>query len=442
MEVQVAETGPCSRSLQITIPPEQVTEHLDQMYEAASQQVQVKGFRPGKVPRKMIEKLHGPAILHEAKEQLLNRYFQEACQSREIQPIGRIKIDDFEQLEVKTGEGFAFTAQVDVKPQFELPEAKGLEIPAYEAEANDEDIDNALKEIAFQKRKLQQVDEPIEDGDFVKCDYTFVDADGNDVHERSGTQLNTRIPINGVDQDAYAEALIGKRAGETVEMPITFPDNFEKEAVRGQEGKVRVHLHEVMRVVPPPIDDELAKGMEFETLEQMRADLRERISAEKTRLGKQRQEEAALDQLAKAAEIPLPPSLVEEQQEASLRAFAQRLQEQGLGEEEIRNKLEESKAEAQQDAERRVLLFFLIEAIAQQQGLQVEPADEQAELEQIAAANSNEQQRITAAQVRQHLESENRLGELRLALLERKVREFLRENGKIVDKQTVDKTEG
>ncbi|HEB54061.1 MAG TPA: hypothetical protein ENI87_12475, partial [bacterium] len=244
------------------------------------------------------------------------------------------------------------------------------------------------------------------------------------------------------DQDAYAEALIGKRAGETVEMPITFPDNFEKEAVRGQEGKVRVHLHEVMRVVPPPIDDELAKGMEFETLEQMRADLRERISAEKTRLGKQRQEEAALDQLAKAAEIPLPPSLVEEQQEASLRAFAQRLQEQGLGEEEIRNKLEESKAEAQQDAERRVLLFFLIEAIAQQQGLQVEPADEQAELEQIAAANSNEQQRITAAQVRQHLESENRLGELRLALLERKVREFLRENGKIVDKQTVDKTEG
>ena len=221
MEVQVAETGPCSRSLQITIPPEQVTEHLDQMYEAASQQVQVKGFRPGKVPRKMIEKLYGPAILHEAKEPLLNRYFQEACQSQEIQPIGRIKIDDFEQLEVKTGEGFAFTAQVDVKPQFELPEAKGLEIPAYEAEANDEDIDNALKEIAFQKRKLQQVDEPIEDGDFVKCDYTFVDADGNDVHERSGTQLNTRIAIHGVDQDAYTEALIGKRAGETVEMPIS-----------------------------------------------------------------------------------------------------------------------------------------------------------------------------------------------------------------------------
>ena len=99
MEVQVAETGPCSRSLQIKITPEQVTEHLDEVYASASQQVQVKGFRPGKVPRKMIEKMHGPAILQQAKEQLMERYLGEACREHEIQPVGRVKVDEVESLE-------------------------------------------------------------------------------------------------------------------------------------------------------------------------------------------------------------------------------------------------------------------------------------------------------------------------------------------------------
>ena len=434
MEVQVAENGPCSRSLQIKITPDQVSACLDQVYASAAEQVQVKGFRPGKVPRKMIEKMHGDALMQQAKEQLLNRYVGEACQEHEIQPLGRVKVDDFETLEVKSGEGFEFTAQVDVRPEFEIPDAKGVEIPAFDGEANDEDIDNALKEVAHQKRSIQKVDEAVEDGDFVKCDYTFVDADGGDVHTKTGVQLNTRIPINGVEADAYSEALVGGKAGDEREMAIKFPDNFEKEEVRGKEGKVKVQLHEVMRVAPPPIDDELAKGMEFESLDLMKDDLRGRIGQEKIRLGKQRQEDAALDHLAEAAAITPPPSLIEEQQQASLANYGQRLQQEGMPEEEIQRRLEESKAEAQQDAERRVKMFFLIEAVAQQQGLTVEEQDLQTELEAIAQANSGPEQQLTAAQVFSHLQEQNRLGELQLSLLERKVREFLRENGQIVDK--------
>jgi len=433
MEVQVAETGPCSRSLQITIPSDKVQEHLDEMYASASKQVQIKGFRPGKVPRAMIEKMHGPAILAEAKEQLLNRYFSEACRENELQPIGNIKVDDFEKLEVKKNEELAFTVQIDVKPEFEIPEAKGIEVEAYESEASDEDIDNALKEVTHQKRKIQPTDEAIEDGDFVKCDYTFSEG-GKDVHTRTGVQLNTRIPINGVEPAVYTEALVGGKAGETREMALTFPDNFEKEEVRGKEGTIKVTLHEVLRVSPPPIDDELAKGMDFETLDALRDDLKSRISAEKERLGRQRQEEAALEFLSAGIDIPLPPSLIEEQAQSSLGTFGQRMKEQGMPEEEIQKKLEESKDEAQQDAERRVKLFFLIEAVAAQQQLTVEQPDIEAELNNIAAANSSPEQQITAAQVYQHLEQENRLGELRLALLERKVRDFLRENAKIVDK--------
>ena len=126
--------------------------------------------------------------------------------------------------------------------------------------------------------------------------------------------------------------------------------------------------------------------------------------------------------------------MIEEQQQASLANYGQRLQQEGVAEDEIQRRLEESKPEALQDAERRVKMFFLIEAVAQQQDLTVEEQDLQAELEAIAQANSGPEQQLTAGHVFAHLKEQNRLGELQLSLLERKVREFLRENGQIVDK--------
>ncbi len=434
MEVQVAETGPCSRSLQITVPPALVDEHLDRMYESARQQVQIKGFRPGKVPLDLIQKKFGAAILAEAKEQMLNRFFGEACRTKEIVPVGRIAIDDFEKLEVKPGAALHFVAKIDVRPAFELKGVKQLEAAAYEPEATDADIDNALKEVAHQKRSIRKADDAAQDGDFVKGDTSFLDENGTVVHARKGVQLNTRVPIHGTEEAAYTAALIGALPGKTVEIPITFPDTFEKQAVRGKPGKVRVEAQEILRVSPPPIDDELAKSLEFADLASLRADLKGRITAEKTRIGRQNQEEQCLQQLMEKNDIPLPPSLVEEQERAALASFEQRLTQSGATEEDVKKKLEESKSEAHQDALRRVRLFFLIEAVAKQQKLFVTENDMEGELRAIAAANST-QGTITAAQVREHLEKENRLGELRLALLERKVREFLRENAKIVDKK-------
>lgn len=435
MEVQVAETGPCSRSLHITVPPTQVDEHLEQMYASAQSQVQMKGFRPGKVPRHLIQKHLGKSILAEAKEQLLNRFFGEACRSKELAPIGRIVIDDFEQLEVRPGTELKFVAKIDVRPAVELKDVKGIEVEAFEAEATDTDVENALKEVAHQKRSIQPTTEPAADGDFLKGDLTFVDGAGNAVHERKGTQLNTRIPVHGVEDAAWSTAVLGATAGQTVEAPITFPKNFEKEAVREQTGTVRIAVQQILRVQPPPIDDALAKELGFDSLAAVRQDLHDRISQEKQRLGRQRQEEHCLQHLLSSHEIAVPPSLVEEQQRAALAGFEHRLREAGGSDEDVRKRLEESAAEAQQDAERRVRLFFLIEEVAKKQKLFVTETDVEQELRAIAAANSGEGRTITAGQVRDHLEKENRLGELRLGLLERKVRNFLRENAKVVDKK-------
>ncbi len=435
MEVQVAETGPCSRSLRITVPPTLVDQHLEQMYASAQRQVQLKGFRPGKVPRALIQKHFGDSILVEAKEQLLNRFFGEACRAKELTPVGRVAIDDFEQLQVKPGSELQFVAKIDVRPVIELRDVKGLEVDGYEPNATDADIDNALKEIVHQKRSIQKTDEPVQDGDFVKADMAFVATGGAVVHERKGTQLNTRIPVHGVADEVWAKALLGASAGKVVEVPIQFPDTFEKEAVRGTAGLVRIEVKEVLRVLPPPIDDQLATELGFADVAALRDDLRSRISQEKQRLGRSHQEEQCLQQLLARHEIAVPPSLVEEQQRAALANFEQRLREAGTDDTEVKQRLEASRAEAEQDAMRRVRLFFLIEAVARQQKLFVTEGDVEQELRAIAGANSGDGRQVTAAQVRDHLERENRLGELRLGLLERKVRNFLRDNAKIVDKK-------
>ncbi|MBM4061827.1 MAG: trigger factor, partial [Planctomycetes bacterium] len=261
MEVQVAETGPCSRTLTITVPSSLVDEHLGKLYASAQQQVQMKGFRPGKVPKDLLQKRLGPSVLSEAKEQLLNKYFGEACREQSLSPIGRIAIDEFEKLQVQPGTQLQFVARIDVRPVFELGDTKGLEVEAYEAAASEQDVDNALKEIAHQKRSIKTTAEPAQDGDFVKADTVFVAADGKPVHERKGVQLNTRNPIHGCAEAAYTAALVGAVAGATIEIPIVFPDTFEKEAERGKSGTVRVLAQEILRVLPAPVDDALARGL-------------------------------------------------------------------------------------------------------------------------------------------------------------------------------------
>lgn len=435
MEVLVAETGPCSRSLTITVPATLVDQQIEQMYGSAQKQVQLKGFRPGKVPRHLLQKRFGDSILAEAKEQLLNRFFGEACQQQDLAPVGRVEIDGVENIAIKPGSQLQFTAKLDVRPQFELGNVEGIEVDAVDTVANDGDIDNALKEIAYQKRSIQPTTEAAEDGDFLRVDLQFATADGKVVHERKGVQMNTRIAVHGAEPEAYKAATLGAKAGDQRSMPITFPDTFEKAEFRGQSGTATFAVHEVLRVMPAAIDEALAKSLEFDTVDALRTDLGARITQEKSRLGRQRQEEQCLLKLLETHPIALPPSLVEEQKRASLASFAQRMQQNGMPEEEIQQKLTESDGEAQADAERRVRLFFLVEAVARQQQLFVTESDLEQELRNIAAANSTEGRTISPAQVRQHFEQQNQLGELRLGLLERKVRDFLRGKAKIVDKK-------
>lgn len=428
MEVQIAASGPCRKTLKIKVPPEKIRAHVEEVFKAAANQVQLKGFRQGKVPRNVLEKKFGPAILAEAKQTLVSRVFEEACKEHKLSLVGRPELSDISAAPLDETQSLEFQIQLDVRPEFELNQVRGIEVAKGDPGVTDQDLQSGLDQLATQKRTLKSIDEPVQDGDFVKVDMTFLDAKSNAVGERKGVQLNTNIPVAGTDPQLFAQKLRGATKGSTLEIELTFPETFEHKDVRGTKGRVQLVVHDVLRVMAPPLDDAFAKSFDFDSIEALKQELRKRIGEEKARQNKLRQEDQILDVLLSAHNFDLPGSLVQDQHKHQMTGFEQRMREAKLGDEEIKQKLAEAEPASLKDAERRVRVFFLLDAIARKEKIFVTETDVDQELRAIAANNG-----VSVEDARAYYEKQGMVADLRVGIMERKVRDFLRDSAKITD---------
>jgi len=426
MEVQVAESGPCRRSLTIKIPAETIREHVSGAYQEASTQVKIKGFRSGKVPRKVLEQKYGPSILEEAKESLINKFFQEACRQQEIQYLGQPQVQGTETPLDQDSE-YQFEVLVDVRPEVSIQRTKGIEVKHENTDVTDEDLESGLAQLAEQKRSLKSVDEPVEDGDFVKADLTFK-KDGEVVDSREGSQLNTNIPVAGTDHEVFKNKLLGAEKGKQIEVDLKFPDTFAREDLRGEDGQVEILVHEVMRVVSPPIDEEFAKGFDFEDLDALKQELRKRIGEEKEQGDKNRIEQTIVETLLQENPFEVPQSMIEDQKQFLMNQAAQQLKERGMDEAAIKAELAKHDEAAQEEANQKVRAFFVLDKIARDEKIFVTEGEVDVEFRNIAAANN-----VSYEAAKKHFEENDQVGNLRLEIMERKVRDFLRENAKITD---------
>ena len=187
-------------------------------------------------------------------------------------------------------------------------------------------------------------------------------------------------------------------------------------------------VDEVLRVTPAPIDDELAKGYDFETLDEMKEDLKKRLGQEKVRANEQRLENDLIEALVNENTFELPQSMVEDQLDHSLAEFRKRLEQSGADKEDVEKRVDEARPEAQEDAQRRVRVFFLLDAIAKKEKIFVTESDIEGELRNIAAQHS-----VPVNDVRDHYEKNKLLPDLRLGVMERKVRDFLKEHATLTD---------
>jgi len=409
LEVIATEEGPGLRRLDVTVPVARVRAAYDRAYRDIARSVRVKGFRPGKVPRSVLERLYGATLGEEIERVLVNETLGAALTQAGVEPVSQPSVD---AQPPESGAVFTYKALVEVRPLIELPDLDGLPGRRPLVLVGEDEIDRELSEL--QLRHAPIVEEPegtaAENGHILTVDFVGR-IDG--VAFEGGTGRDVQLEIGaGRFIPGFEEQLAGAVAGEDREVSVTFPDGYGAEALAGKDAIFQVHVAEVKKRDLPALDDEFAKDLgEFDTLAALReridADLREsRDQAANTELRR-----SVVDALIERTAFDVPPGVVDGQLERRLRMASQQLHG-SVDHDALHAQLDRWRVEWRPAAEREVRERWLLDAVADAQALTVDDAAVAEQIEQMAAA-----QGMNAGQLREQLDAD---------LLDASIREDLR----------------
>ena len=424
MEVTVDKTEPCTARIAFTVPPEEFEGTVARLLRQIGQRTRMKGFRPGKVPVHLIERTHGKEARREARQHFLQEAYQRAVEENELRPFSHPRVDlgEDEQL---AGQPFEHAFEVSLRPEFELGDYSGLAVEDRLAAVTDEEVEAAIEQAAQNQARPEPAgDEGLPGDGMALCHVELLHQD-EVVFDRKGIRLGPRAGLPGVDPKAFEEALTGAVDGDVRELDLRFPDDFEVAAAAGRDGRCRVTVTQAFRVVVPD-RAELMKMMEVEDDAALVAKARESLEQANAEQEQRRQEADLLERIIGAHEMDLPASMVEDQVRGRLDALRRELEGQSLPAEKIEEELSGQEAQIRAGAVKGAKAYFLVEAIAEKEGLQVEQAELTAELRQIAQRN-----RASLEEVQKYYQEQNLVPQLALEIVERKVRTFLRESADV-----------
>lgn len=373
--------------LTVEVDAEIFNKALDQAFKKVQKQLNVPGFRKGRVPRQIFEQRFGVESLYQdALDIVLPDAYSNAIDETGIEPVAQPEID-IEQI--GKGQSLIFTADITVKPEVKLGEYKGLEVPKVNTEVTDEDVEAELKEL--QKRHAELVvkeNEPAEQGDTVVIDFEgFVDGEAFEggKAENHSLELGSDSFIPG-----FEEQLVGVKAGDEKEVQVTFPEEYHAEELAGKQAVFKVKVHEVKQLVLPELDDDFAVDVddEVETLDALKEKIKNRLKDEREHAAKHEVENAVLEKAAENAEIDIPEVMIDNEVDRMVKEFDQRLQQQGLNLELYSQfsgqDIDSLKETMREDAEKRVRVNLTLEAIVKAENIDVTEEEVEKELQNMA----------------------------------------------------------
>lgn len=423
-QATVEDLGPCRKKLTVVVPPERVRSEIEKGFRSAGKHLKVPGFRPGHVPRKLVEQRYGEAIRREVKEMLIQDCYREAVEERKLAPLGSPAID-FDKIPFVGEAELRFEVELDVRPAIELKSYKGIQVAREKVSVAPSEVDEQIRSLKRQARRpVADAGEGVGEEGFAICRVEFREADST-VLLREAVRVSPQTPVVGSEPEAFRKAMVGRRKGESFEVPTTFPEDFEAEGARGKRGLARLTLSEVYRF-QEPTDEEMLRAFDFPSVDAMRQETEKTILAHKNEMEDRRIEDAILAEIVRAHDFELPERIVQEQTESSLARFRALREAGGAKPEEVAAEVAAREKESRQNAVRQVKGFFLIEAIGRKEKLFVTDEEVRAELQAIADRNQSRLEEVLA-----YYEQQNLLPMLRLELLERNVRRFLRENAEV-----------
>lgn len=373
--------------LTVVVDAETFDKALDEAFKKVVKQVNIPGFRKGRVPRPIFEQRFGvEALYQDAIDIVLPDAYAKAVEETGIEPVAA---PDVNVEKIGKGEGVTFKVSVVVKPEVKLGQYKGLEVEKVDTEVTDEDVQKELE--TLQKRHAELVvkeDEPAENGDTVIIDFEgFVNGEAFE----GGKAENHSLELgSGSFIPGFEEQLVGVKAGEEREINVTFPEEYHAEELAGKEATFKVKVHEVKGLVLPELDDDFAVDVddEVETLDALKEKIKNRLKSEREHEAKHKVENEVLEKAALNAEMDIPEEMIDNEIDRMVKEFDQRLQAQGLNLElykQFSGQTEEAlREQMREDAEKRVRVSLTLEAIVKAENIEVTDEEVNAELEKMA----------------------------------------------------------
>lgn len=328
MSYRVEDLGKNMMKLTIEATAEEFEVALEKAYQKNKNKLNVQGFRKGKAPRAVIEKMYGAGIFYEdAANEIIPEAYEQAAEESKLDIVSRPDID---VVQIEKGQPFIFTATVAVKPVVTLGQYKGVEVEKVTVEVTEEEVTAELEKVREQNSRMITIeDRPVADKDIAVIDFEgFVDGVAFDGGK--GEDYSLVIGSHSFI-DTFEEQLIGKNIGEDVEVNVTFPEEYQVQSLAGKPALFKVKIKEIKEKELPALDDDFAQDVsEFDTLAEYKEDIKKSVLERKEKAAKTAKEDAVVDKLIETATMDIPDAMVATQKRQMAEEFAQRLQMQGL----------------------------------------------------------------------------------------------------------------
>ncbi len=387
MSLQVEKLEKNMGKLTIEVPVEEVEAALERAFHKNKGKISVPGFRKGKVPRNMIEKMYGPEIFYDdAANDMIPTAYEKAYDECEEEIVSSPKID---VVQLEAGKPFIFTAEVALKPEVTLGKYKGVKVDKIDAEVSDEEVDQTIdQEREKSARTISVEDRAVQDGDMTVIDFEgFVDGEAFEGGKGENYPLtigsNSFIP-------GFEEQLIGAEIGADVEVNVSFPEDYHAEELKGKAAVFKCKVHEIKVKELPVVDDEFASEVsEFDTLAEYKEDVKKTLLAKKEADIKRAKEDAVISAIVDDAKMDIPDAMVASQQRQMFEEYAQRIQMQGLNIEQYFQftglNQETFMEQIKPQALNRIQSRLVLEAIVKAEAIEATEEDFEAELVKMAS---------------------------------------------------------
>ncbi len=434
MEVNVEEISALTRKVTVILPADVVQPKLNEAYDKLKKESKMKGFRRGKVPRSIIVKQYKPQVESETGEKLVQDNYFTAVEQEGIDPVVH---PDIKSVTYNDDGSFTFVADVDIRPEFELGEYKGLEIEKVEVLVTEEDVQSAVEELQKNMAALQSVnDRGAQDGDVVIVDFQGYN-DGKPMPEVKSENSSIDIGSGNMGKD-FEEKLLGMKKEEEATHEIDFPESHPNPALKGKKVKFHITVKDIKERILAELDDEFAKdaGEEFKTLDDLKSSIRTRQTQEKEESSKGVLTDRIMGKLLDSHDFEVPKRLVAFEVEQMIKQTEQQLEQGGMSLEAAGLSREKLAEQNQEMAVKRVRGDFVLKKIAEVEEIKVADEDLDRGFKRIG-----DQYNMDVAKVKEYFQNRDDLLPFMNELLNEKILAFLRDEATLVEAPAVEEKE-